>query len=360
MARTHDANVKAAVAHWAPRFIQNGVDYNDFVATTARISAWEEWLPEWSRTADKHAEIAEEAESAGHTLTAGHAWRRASVTRHFGKFVWTVDLDRAAEETLRAVTEMRHAHRLLDRSAIRIEAHFDGSVVAANLRRPPDVPDPPLVVLVPGLDSTKEEFFFLEQSFLDRGMATLSIDGPGQGETGLQIPIRGDYHLAVIAVLDELASSGEMPVGSLDRVGLAGVSLGGLYAPLVAANEPRIRALVGISGPFTFTNLWADLPQISKAAFTARVHAKTEQEALGVAALLDLTGVCERITAESLYVTGDRDRLVPWQETERQANETPHATFICYEGGNHGVSNLPHVARPMIADWMADKADSWR
>ena len=35
-----DARVQAAVDHWAPRFVQAGVDYNDFVATTARVESW--------------------------------------------------------------------------------------------------------------------------------------------------------------------------------------------------------------------------------------------------------------------------------------------------------------------------------
>ena len=46
-----DPNVRAAIAHWAPRFIANGIDYNDFVATTARVAHWRDWSVEWSRTA---------------------------------------------------------------------------------------------------------------------------------------------------------------------------------------------------------------------------------------------------------------------------------------------------------------------
>src|ERR1700712_2234886 len=100
-----DADVQAALAHWAPRFIQNGVDYNDFVRTVARIDTWDQWLPEWSRTADEQAGFAREADAAGHALTAGQAWRRASVDRHFGKFVWMVDLELAAEATRISVRE---------------------------------------------------------------------------------------------------------------------------------------------------------------------------------------------------------------------------------------------------------------
>ena len=34
-----DARVEAAIGHWAGRFIANGIDYNDFVRTTASISS---------------------------------------------------------------------------------------------------------------------------------------------------------------------------------------------------------------------------------------------------------------------------------------------------------------------------------
>ena len=76
---------------------------------------------------------------------------------------------------------------------------MDGGVVAANLRRPPALGAAavPLVILIPGLDSTKEEFFLWESVFLERGMATLSLDGPGQGETGFRMDIRPDYEVAV-------------------------------------------------------------------------------------------------------------------------------------------------------------------
>ena len=36
-----DARVQAAIDNWAPRMVTQGVDYNDFVRTTARIERWE-------------------------------------------------------------------------------------------------------------------------------------------------------------------------------------------------------------------------------------------------------------------------------------------------------------------------------
>ena len=348
-----DAEVQAALGHWAPRFIQNGVDYNDFARTTGRIEAWPQWLPEWNRAADAQAELAREADEAGHRHTAGHAWRRAAVDRHFGKFVWMLDLALAEEATHRAVREMRLAHSRLDPTAERLEVSIEGGTEYANLRRPVGADQPrPYVVLIPGLDSTKEEFFNLEQAFLDRGMATVALDGPGQGETGLSIPIRPDYEVAVAPLLDLLAGRPDL---DHDRIGIFGVSLGGYYAPRVAAFEPRARAVAGISGPFCFGDMWDSLPPMTRQTFVVKSGARDDAEGKKLASQLDLAGVCGKIAIPALYVTGQRDRLIPWQQTARQAAETPNGTFLNHPEGNHGVSNLTYQFRPLIADWMADQ-----
>ena len=347
-----DARVQAAIEHWAPRMIQNGVDYNDFARTTARIDAWERWLEEWSRTADEHEAYALTSEEAGRGRTAGEAWLHASVSRHFGKFVWMLDLEVAADATHRSVEAMRGAHRHLDPSAERVEAPLDGATVVANLRRPPDADRPPLVVLIPGLDSTKEEFFFLEQAHLARGMATLSVDGPGQGETGLELPIRRDFEAGVTPLLDAIANRAYI---DHHRIGAMGVSLGGYYAPRVAAFEPRVKAVVGLSGPFCFGETWEGLPPVTRQTFTVKSGASSEEEARERAMELDLSEVCGRIGVPALYVTGELDRLIPWRQTERQAKETPGGEFVCYPDGNHGCSNKPYRARPAIADWMGER-----
>jgi pimeloyl-ACP methyl ester carboxylesterase len=347
-----DARVQAAIEHWASRFIQNGVDYNDFVRITARIDSWDQWLQEWSRTADEHEAYALESEAAGRGRTAGEAWLRAAVNRHFGKFVWTLDPELAAAATFRSVEAMCNAHRHLDPGAERIEAPLDAARVVANLRRPTEASRAPLVVLIPGLDSTKEEFFFLEEALLARGMATLSMDGPGQGETGLEIPIRPNFETGVTPLLDAIADRADL---DHDRIGAMGVSLGGYYAPRVAAFEPRIKAVVGLSGPFCFGETWEELPPMTRETFALKSRAATDEEARERAMALDLSGVCERIGVPALYVTGELDRLIPWKQTERQAQRTPGGEFLCYPDGNHGCSNKPYRARPTIADWMRER-----
>jgi 2,6-dihydroxypseudooxynicotine hydrolase len=234
--------------------IANGVDFNDFVRTTSALSHWDEWLDAWCATAGVHHSLAVEARGAGRLQSAGEAFLRAAVSYHFAKFVWVIDPERNRRATEAAVRALYDAHALLDPTAERIEAELDGGVVVANLRRPTDgALAAPLVVLIPGLDSTKEEFYLWESVFLRRGMATLSLDGPGQGETGLRMPIRHDYEVAVAVILDAVAEFGGL---DLERVGAAGVSLGGYYVVRAAAFEPRLRAVAGVSGPYDMAARW--------------------------------------------------------------------------------------------------------
>jgi dienelactone hydrolase len=347
-----DARVQAAIDHWGPRFVQAGIDYNDFLRTVAGIDHWEGWLDGWVELGDEHAGYAREAEEATCLRTAGEAWVRAAVAYHFAKFVWVLDERKARAAADSAVAALRSAHRLLDPSAERIEIPFEGSRLVANLRRPEGGGRPPLVVLIPGLDSTKEEFFVFESVFLARGMATLSLDGPGQGEGGYELAIRPGYEVGLGAALDAVAGRPDLDDG---RIGAVGVSLGGYYAPRAAAFEKRVKAVAGISGPFSFAEIWDDLPPLTRATFTHRSHASHEEEGRRKAAELDLSGVLAKLGQPALFTTGSEDRLIPWRQTERQAKEAPNATFVLYDGGTHGNSNVPYRSRPLIADWLAEQ-----
>jgi dipeptidyl aminopeptidase/acylaminoacyl peptidase len=347
-----DARVQAAIDNWGSRLIANGVDFNDFRRVTGSLERWEDWLGAWSATADGHREHAERARDAGHGRSAGESFARAATAYHFAKFVWVVDVDRNRRATEQAVAALTAAHAHLDPTFERIEAPLDGASVVGNLRRPEGDGRPPLVVLIPGLDSTKEEFLVWEDVFLARGMATLSMDGPGQGESGFALDIRPDYEVAVAALLDALA---DRPDLDHERIGAAGVSMGGYYAPRAAAFEPRIKAVAGISGPFDMSASWDNLPSLTRETLQHHTGASSEEEARSRAAELNLAGVAERITQPALIVTGKRDRLIPWQDTKRIADAIPGAEWVLYEDGTHVCNNLPFRYRPLVGDWMSDK-----
>lgn len=350
-----DRRVRAAIDHWAPRFITMGVDYNDFVRTTSRIERWADWLDAWSATANEHLELARAAEDAGRGRSAGEAYLHAALCLHFAKFVWVLEAAAHRAATERSIAALYRAHGYLDPSAERVEASLDGAPLVGNLRRPASVSRPPLVLLIPGLDSTKEEFFHHENAFLARGMATLSMDGPGQGEAGFRLPIRPDYEVAVSAMLDAVWGRDDVDLGA---VGAVGVSLGGYYAPRAAAFESRIRAVAGISGPYDFGEQWDELPPLTRETFVVKSGARDEQEGLVRARALTLRGVAGRVRQPALFVTGRLDRIVPWQQTERAAREAPRGVFVLFDQGSHVCSNIPYRYRPLVADWMAEQLAS--
>jgi pimeloyl-ACP methyl ester carboxylesterase len=347
-----DARIEAAVANWGPRFVAQGVDPNDFARVTAPLEQWSEWLDAWVANGDLHARLGREAEQRGRTLTAGRAWVRAALSYHFAKFVWMVDLGRHRDAADLAVAALRRAHRLLDPAAERLQVPFEGTVMVGTLRRPGGAGRPPVALLLPGLDSTKEEFFNWENVFLERGMATLSLDGPGQGETGYRTHIRPDYETAVGAALDRLEGRDDLDLG---RVGAVGVSLGGYYAPRAAAFEPRIRAVVAIGGPYNFGDCWAGLPELTRETFLH--HAGAADQAAGgrAARRLDLAPVLPRLRQPLLVIFGRLDRLIPWRQAERVAAEAPNGELVMFEDGNHVCNNLPYRYQPLAADWLRER-----
>ncbi len=347
-----DIEITSAIANWGPRFTAQGVDPSDFTRVTGPLERWADWLDAWSANGDLHAGLAREAEEAGRNLTAGEAWIQAALSYHFAKFVWMLDLARHRAAADRAVAAMRHAHRLLDPTAERLELDFEGATMVGNLRRPPGIDRPPLVVLIAGLDSTKEEFFAAENVFLARGMATFSLDGPGQGETGYTATIRPDFEAPVAAALDVLCARPDLDG---NRVGMLGVSLGGYYAARAAAFEPRIRAVVISGGPYDYGALIRHRAPHSFATFARGSGTTSKEETYEFAARLTLDGVLGRLTQPMVVVFGQQDRLVPWEHAVRVAKEAPNADLWLFEEGNHVCLNLAYRWRPQAADWLAER-----
>jgi 2,6-dihydroxypseudooxynicotine hydrolase len=344
-----DKRVAAATAHWAARFVANGTSYPDVQATVARIARWDDWCREWGRTARHYEELAESAEADGRTVTAGEAWRQAALCWHWGKFVFTdhPEEQRAAHE--RTVACFRRGAGTLGPPAEPARIPYAGSTLAAYLRVPPG-PRPPVVVMIPGLDSVKEELQATAEHMLRRGLAVLAIDGPGQGEAEYEFPIEPAYERVVTAVADYLKGRDDVDP---DRMGVFGVSLGGYYAARAAAYEPRVRAAVELAGPYRFDLDWDALAPQTRTTFQVRSGAASAAQARERAAALTLEDAAPRITGPLLVVHGGQDRLIPAYHAERLAREAPGAELMLYPDGSHGVTNHAFESRAAMADWLA-------
>jgi dipeptidyl aminopeptidase/acylaminoacyl peptidase len=351
-----DARVAAAAAHWANRFVANGTDYGDFQATLARITRWDDWCREWGETAAHYEQLAEAAADAGNAATAAGAWRRSALAWHWGKFVFVdhPDEQRAAHD--RAVACYRRAAPSLTPPAELVRVPYAGTALPAYLRVPGKGRNP-VVLMVPGLDSTKEELQATADYFLARGLATLAIDGPGQGESEYDLPIEPAYEQVVTAAVDYLQVRPDI---DNSKIGLFGVSLGGYFAARGAAYEQRIAATVALAGPYGFDLDWDELPPQTKTTFRYRSRAASEQDARAKAAALTLAEAAKRITRPILVVGGGRDAIVPAYHQERLAREAPGAELLLYPDGGHGVTNRAYESRSRMADWLAARLAAGR
>ncbi|WP_248960150.1 alpha/beta hydrolase family protein [Sphaerisporangium perillae] len=349
-----DERVSSAIAHWGPRFTTNGVTVSDFERVTRGIDRWADWCASWSAVAAEHEALGRDALSGGRFLSAGGHLSRAAVYYHFAKFVFVEDLDQMREAHARAVVCLTDALPHLSPPGRRIEIGFEGATLAGVLRLPAGPGPHPAVLMLAGLDSTKEELRSTEETFLERGLATFSVDGPGQGEAEYDLPIRGEWSLPGEAMLDALGAEPDIDEA---RIAVWGVSLGGYYAPRVAAAAgDRVKACVALAGPYDFGDCWSGLPELTRQTFRVRSGAGSPQEAHRIASTLSMEGCAGAISAPLLIVFGRKDRLIPWRHAERlAATAGGEVETLMLEEGNHGCANVAPWHRPYTADWVAER-----
>lgn len=353
-----DAQVQSAIDNWAPRFISNGIDANDFQRITNSVEHWDDWCQAWSECGAMHARMGEQAEAWEHYESAAQHYFQAAISYHFGKylFVHRPQELRAAHDHV--VAYYQRALPYFDYPGEHVAIPYEGGVTMYGiLRKPWHIPKPPVVILVPGLDSVKEELHIYGNDFLRRGMAVLAIDGPGQGEMEFELPLRPEYEVPVHHAINYLETR---PDVNSRRVGLMGVSFGGQFAVRAAAFEPRLKAAIENCGPYNQSLNFKNRPSISRATMVHRLKVANEEEAIRRLQQFNLEGVAEKVTCPLLVIQGRRDRLVPPEQGERIAAEAPTAELWLFEDGNHVCNNIPYKHRPQQADWMREKLSGAR
>jgi 2,6-dihydroxypseudooxynicotine hydrolase len=348
---TVDDRVSSAIAHWEPRFTANGVQPADFARVTRSIEKWPDWCAAWVALGSEYEQLGREALREDRLRSGGEHLAQAAAYYHFAKFVFVEDVEQMRAAHVRAVACYTDALPHLDPPGRKVEMPFETSNLVGVIRTPYGEGPFPVVLMIPGLDSTKEELRSTEQTFLDRGLATFSVDGPGQGEAEYDLPIRGDWS-PVAEVL--WAAVTEQPDLDQDRLAVWGVSLGGYYSVrLTAALGDRARAAVALAGPFNFGDCWPGLPPLTRDTFRLRSGTESDAEARAVADTLDLTSVAGDVTAPLLIVFGRQDRLIPWEQAVRMHDAVQDSKLLMLEEANHGCADRSPWHRPRTADWLA-------
>ncbi len=330
------------------------------------------WREAWSAMADRVEGFAAEEEGRGHERTAMAAYLRCAIYRYASeRFVHPDDPEKAASYE-RLLPHYEKAMKYRVPGFRRVEVPYEEGPLAAYLL-PPRAPtgDDPYVVFFDGLDGSKEiTALWGALALIARGVGVLCVDGPGQGETLRlrKIASRPDYEVAGTAAFDFLDARPEVDSA---RVGVMAMSMGGYYAPRVAAFEHRYAACLAWGAHFDYHEVWAHRRKVLESGGTISssaiwqlpwvLGAPDMDSAMEKCRAYTLAGVAERIRMPICITHGQDDNIVPVDMAYRLydacgSEEKELKIFTLADGGSqHCVfDNLP-MCGDWIADWWMDR-----
>jgi 2,6-dihydroxypseudooxynicotine hydrolase len=344
-----DDRLESMYRRFTWRILSNYVTPWEFGQLKAQITDYEQWCQAWSRHAAGHVARGDEALAAGHRVTAGDAYLRGTLAYHWASFVFTHDPEQFRAALAAMDTALAKAAPLVWPPAELLTVPFEGLSLPGYLRKPAGgAARPPVVLVLPGADSAKEELYNLADHIVARGLAAAVFDGPGQGPVSFAAALRPDQEVAVSAILDALTARDDLD-GS--RVGVGGISYGGLFAIRTAAADRRVRAVFSVSSWYTPAGRFASMDDLTRPG--QYLHHGPDPAANMAA--ITLAGAAEKAAVPLLQVYGGDDPGSPPEHAERIAAEYGGpVTTVVYPDGVHILNNVWHQARPLVADWLAD------
>lgn len=333
----------------------NGASYADVDETMVRIRSFkpEAWVREWRRTAQRFDQLGRAAAEGGRSATAVELLVKASNYYRFAEMALLVDSQERLTLQRASVEAYVLAGEFMTPPLERISLRVDGFEAPAYLRRPRGVDRPPVVLLIPGLGMVKEHGDFPADVILARGLAALTVDLPGQGESREHFAMDQASAISLIsAAVDYVAGRSDLDGR---RLGMIGTSMGAAAAMLAAAHDHRVSALVEIAGFYYPTAWWDRFPEQIKEFLRYVMGARDQQELLRLVRQVNLEGHVREVRCPLLVVHGQQDPIVPFSESDLIWAEAtaPKERFI-FPAGDHGCVNVGE-ARPLIGDWIADK-----
>ncbi|MGH2618805.1 MAG: alpha/beta hydrolase family protein [Thermomicrobiales bacterium] len=311
-----------------------------------KVRAVDDWDLGWTWAAQRFLGEARVHERVGAGDAAALAQRHAALAYHLAAML--VFDDTRKIRALRASASSLYARSLpLLRPAVRrVDVRWRTARLPAYLALPESDSGPaPLVVLLNGTSTSKEETLLWSDAFLAHDLAVLALDWPGSGESALTVPPTADCDDFTDGVL---AIASEHHGIDANRVALVGFSLGGAVAAIAAANDRRIGAVVAVTPPYDPRRWYAQAQPL------LRRHLATlaggEGRVARLAGAFALPGIVERTRCPILVIGAGRDLIVPPEEAVRYcAAAGPRGTLLWYPHGSHGLFEL-------LPDWTTETA----
>jgi 2,6-dihydroxypseudooxynicotine hydrolase len=333
----------------AMRMVSDGIPYRDLLFLKTDIADPDRWCQRWVALSEEYEALAEGSLEQGSRLTAGeHLWR-AALCCHFGQGI-LMDVG-AAEKRAADVRKQQlfaRAAPLLQPALLRVEIPFENMSLPGYLRVPPVKRPAACMVVFGGLDTTKEDALDLTNYFAVRGIATLTFDGPGQGEVFHRLKLRLDYEAAVSAAIDFLCSRCEIDA---QHIGILGRSTGGHWACKTAATDSRVKVAIAW-GLIYHLKHFDTLSASFQKRFMRAAGIDSVADAAALFAGYDLQGFAEKIRCPLMVVQGAKDPLASTDSLDllRRAVARPAKTLLFPDSG-HCAHDQAHLAKPAMADF---------
>lgn len=226
-------------------------DIGECLDTASRITPDDlsTWPREWRKTADRVLDMADRSMAAGHRISAGQAYLRAS---NYYRAALMHHSDPKAPETLpmarTSIDCFGKAVELLSLPAQSVQIPYEGVKLPGWFWRSPVAGEKaPLLIVHQGRDAWAEDNKFIADACVSRGYHCLQVHCPGQGMAlrELGLPFRPDWEKVITPVVDFAL---EQPGVDPARIALMGISMGGALAPRAAAFEKRIKICIADPG----------------------------------------------------------------------------------------------------------------
>jgi len=236
-------------------------DVGETLATISRIPEgdMEAWVTEWTATADRLAQQADESLAGGHRVSARTKLLRASTyyDHASAQAPGTKDPSRYTSLWERHRDCWDRAVEHFETPVEQVQIPYEGTTLEGYLFTPnADATPRPTVVLNNGSDGPVISQWSLGgRAAIARGWNAITFDGPGQGAAlhRQQLFFRADWEHVVTPVVDWLLTRREVDP---TKVALQGISQGGYWAPRAAAFEHRLAALVADPGVMRVASSW--------------------------------------------------------------------------------------------------------
>lgn len=332
------------------RQIMDGIPYADVEASSKL--PFDGWFDFWAGRGEHYATLGATAAEGGHLRTAGEFTWLGSLCYQYAQYLWVHEPEKRVYGQRRKVELYEAAAPNLAPPAVRVHVPIDETEIPGYLRLPAEAADGPVpcVVLLGGLESTKEESYAFENELLARGIATYAFDGPGQGELWASVKLAPDFERYTSAVVDALV---ERPELDGERMAVVGRSLGGHYALKSASAEPRFVACVSWGGFYDMSDFDArwTVSQEAYATVTGATDVAIAKQI--VQKSLDCDPVIEGLRCPTYHLHGALDPITMSQvERLRERAVNAPLTIVVEHEGDHCCHNLGPRIRWEMIDWL--------